>query len=115
LSDAGQLGGSNRYRSVRFIKSDTQGWDARVLTGAEGVLAHRHIAWQIEFSPAMLQRSGRSMDEVFGLLQHHFTHFIDLRGEAGTRVRPTSELRVALAYVGTGTKHYTNVLLYSDH
>jgi FkbM family methyltransferase len=98
---------------VAFIKSDTQGWDARVLGGAAGVLARKHIAWQIEFSPAMLQRSGRSMDEVFHLLERHFTHFIDLRNEGGTRVRRTAELRNALAYVGKASRPYTNVLLYT--
>ena len=99
---------------VGFIKSDTQGWDARVLAGAERVLAHRHIAWQIEFSPAMLERSGTSIAEVFALLERHFTNFIDLRAEAGPRVRSTAELRDALAYVGRGTMGYTNVLLYSS-
>ena len=98
---------------VAFVKSDTQGWDARVLAGAARVLARRHIAWQVEFSPAMLERSGRSLDAVYGLLERHFTHFIDLRGETGARVRPTSVLRDALAYVGTGSRRYTNVLLYS--
>lgn len=97
---------------VAFVKSDTQGWDARVLAGAAGVLARRHIAWQIEFSPAMLQRSGRSMDEVYGLLERHFSHFIDLRSEGGSRVRRVSELRDALAYVGKASRPYTNVLLY---
>jgi FkbM family methyltransferase len=99
---------------VAFVKSDTQGWDARVLGGAAGVLAHKHIAWQIEFSPAMLERSGRSMDEVYELLERHFTHFIDLRSEGGARVRRTSELREALAYVGKRDRRYTNVLLYSS-
>jgi FkbM family methyltransferase len=99
---------------VGFIKSDTQGWDARVLAGAERLLARRHIAWQIEFSPAMLQRSGMSIQDVFALLERHFTHFIDLRAEAGPRVRRTSALREALAYVGRETRHYTNVLLYSS-
>jgi len=99
---------------VAFIKSDTQGWDARVLAGAAGVLARRHIAWQIEFSPAMLERSGRSMDEVYDQLERHFTHFIDLRSEGGARVRRTSSLRDALAYVGKTERRYTNVLLYSS-
>ena len=99
---------------VAFIKSDTQGWDARVLAGAERVLAQRHIAWQIEFSPAMLERSGRSMDEVYEQLERHFTHFIDLRSEGGARVRRTSSLRDALAYVGKTGRRYTNVLLYSS-
>jgi len=97
---------------VAFIKSDTQGWDARVLAGAAGVLARRHIAWQIEFSPAMLERSGRSMEEVYEQLERHFTHFIDLRGDAGPRVRRTSSIRDALAYVGKTERRYTNVLLY---
>ena len=77
------------------------------------MLERRHIAWQIEFSPAMLERSGRSLDEVYQLLERHFTHFIDLRSEGGTRVRRTSSLREALAYVGKGSRRYTNVLLYS--
>ena len=38
---------------------------------------------------------------------------IDLRSEGGTRVRRTSSLREALAYVGKGSRRYTNVLLYS--
>jgi len=99
---------------VAFIKSDTQGWDARVLAGAAAVLARRHIAWQIEFSPAMLERSGRSMAEVYDLLERHFTHFIDLRSAGGARVRRTSSLREALAYVGKTERRYTNVLLYSS-
>jgi len=99
---------------VTFIKSDTQGWDARVLAGAARVLARKHIAWQIEFSPAMLQRAGWTVDEVFGLLRQHFTHFIDLRGDEGVRARRVSELHEALAYVVRGDRRYTNVLLYSS-
>ena len=98
---------------VAFVKSDTQGWDARVLAGASRVLSQKHIAWQIEFSPAMLERSGRSVNEVHDLLERHFTNFIDLRGESGAHVRPTSELREALAYVGKDERKYTNVLLYT--
>ena len=98
---------------VGFIKSDTQGWDARVLAGAERVLARRHIAWQIEFSPAMLERSGKSTGEVFALLERHFTHFIDLRREVGARIRGTQELGTSLDHVGSGRLRYTNLLLYN--
>jgi len=98
---------------IGFIKSDTQGWDARVLAGAERVLAHRHIAWQIEFSPAMLERSGKSADELFRLLEGHFTHFIDLRREGGARVRGTQELRASLDGIGSSGRRYTNLLLYN--
>jgi FkbM family methyltransferase len=98
---------------VGFIKSDTQGWDARVLAGAERVLARRHIAWQIEFSPAMLERSGKSIAEVFALLERHFTHVIDLRRKEGARVRGTQELRASLDDIGLAGRRYTNLLLYN--
>jgi len=98
---------------VSFIKSDTQGWDARVLAGAARILRYKHIAWQIEFSPAMLERAGWTLEQVYALLGQHFTHFIDLRGQDGVRARRISELHEALAYVGHGGRRYTNVLLYS--
>ena len=34
--------------SVTFVKVDTQEWEAHVLRGAARLLAHNHIAWQIE-------------------------------------------------------------------
>jgi len=98
---------------VGFIKSDTQGWDARVLAGAARVLAARHIAWQIEFSPPMLERSGKSAEDLFRLLERHFTHFIDLRREEGARIRGTNELRTSLDHVGSAGRRYTNLLLYN--
>ena len=98
---------------VTFIKSDTQGWDLKVLAGADGVLAHRHIAWQIEFSPAMLARAGTSTSDAFARIASHFSRFIDLRGDTGVRARPTSGLAEALAGVGTGDRRYTNLLLYN--
>jgi FkbM family methyltransferase len=97
---------------VAFIKCDTQGWDARVLAGAEQVLACRHIAWQIKFSPAMLERAGTSTDAVFHLIERRFSHFIDLRSTGGDRVRRTHQLRPALADIGAG-RSYTNLLLYN--
>jgi hypothetical protein len=98
---------------VGFIKSDTQGWDARVLAGAARVLAARHIAWQIEFSPPMLERSGTSAEDLFRLLERHFTHFIDLRREEGARIRGTHELHTSLGHVGSARRRYTNLLLYN--
>lgn len=100
---------------VAFIKCDTQGWDARVLAGATGVLTAPHIAWQIEFSPPMLQRSGASIDDVFARVERHFTHFIDLRSTGGDRVRRTRDLRAALAGIGSSGSRYTNLLLYNAH
>jgi FkbM family methyltransferase len=98
---------------IGFIKCDTQGWDARVLAGAKAVLACRHIAWQIEFSPSMLARAGTSANDMFATIRANFTHFIDLRGEDGRRLRPTGDLAAALASVGAGTRGYTNLLLFN--
>ena len=98
---------------VGFIKSDTQGWDLRVLAGAPGVLQRTHIAWQIEFSPPMLHRAGGSPADAYRLMATHFTHFIDLRGDAGARVRPIAQMAEALAYVEAGRRRYTNLLLYN--
>jgi hypothetical protein len=47
-------------------------------------------------------------------MEAHFTHFIDLRGESGARVRRVSQLRDALAYVEAGRRRYTNLLLYTS-
>ena len=99
--------------TVGFIKCDTQGWEARVLAGARGVLACRHIAWQIEFNPSMLKRAGTGAGEFFDLIRTHFTHFIDLRGDDGQRLRGTGEMAAALAYVGAGTRSYTNLMLFN--
>jgi hypothetical protein len=78
------------------------------------VLAHRHIAWQIEFSPAMLERSGTSPDDVIAMLERYFTCFIDLRNEKSARVRRTRELPLALRDIESGRRRYTNLLLYSS-
>lgn len=99
---------------VSFVKVDTQGWEPLVLIGAPGVLTQKHIAWQVEFSPSMLRRSGSSAEKMCELIRASFTHFIDVRGESGPRSRPTSELVAALARVGQGTRSYTNLLLYNE-
>jgi hypothetical protein len=62
----------------------------------------------------MLQRAGGSVAEAYQSMEAHFTHFIDLRGDSGARVRPTAQLRDALAYVEAGRRRYTNLLLYTS-
>ena len=98
---------------VTFIKSDTQGWDLKVLAGATTVLEQRHIAWQVEYSPAMLGRAGTTTAEACRVLASRFDRFIDLRGESRVRARPSGELAEALATVGDGHRRYTNLLLYN--
>jgi hypothetical protein len=62
----------------------------------------------------MLQRAGGSVAEAYQTMEAHFTHFIDLRGASGPRVRPIAQLRDALAYVEAGRRRYTNLLLYTS-
>ena len=99
--------------AVTFIKVDVEGFEGRVLAGAPGVLAHRHIAWQLEISPVRLLGAGDSPTGVARRLLPHFTHFIDLsRSAPPPRVRAIVELPARLADVErTGEK--TDVVVYN--
>jgi FkbM family methyltransferase len=99
--------------AVSFVKVDTQGSEVNVLRGARGLLARRHVAWQVELDPGLLVRAGADVPELLGLLESHFTHFIDIgSGASGRRVRSTRDLTAALAYVG-GDRAKTDLILYN--
>jgi FkbM family methyltransferase len=98
--------------AVSFVKVDTQGSEVRVLRGAQGLLARRHVAWQIEIDPGLLKRAGARLKELFVLIESHFSHFIDIgAGERGPRARPVRDLRASLAYLGTKQKK-TDLVVY---
>jgi FkbM family methyltransferase len=97
---------------VVFIKMDVQGSEVAVLKGAARMLAHRHIAWQIEVDPHLLQAGGSSVADLFAILQRHFTHFIDLSRDAvGPRVREVGELPDALACISGVREARTDILV----
>jgi FkbM family methyltransferase len=97
---------------VNFVKVDVQGSEVGVLTGAARLLAHRHIAWQMEVDPHLLRATGSSVTDLFALVQRHFTHFVDLHREGvGERVRPTTELLEALAYMSGDREARTDILM----
>jgi FkbM family methyltransferase len=98
--------------AVTFVKVDTQGWESQVLAGAPALLALPHVAWQIEFSPSLLKRSGASADVLLAQIERYFTHFIDLGGSATPRARQVGALRESVAYVERRERRYTNLLLY---
>ena len=100
-------------RSIAFIKIDVQGSELHVLRGAERLLAHRHIAWQLEIDPTLLRRRRSPVEELLSVLASSFTHFIDLRRDApGRRVRPIGELATALRYV-TKAEDRTDILTFN--
>jgi hypothetical protein len=84
-----------------------------VLRGASNLLAHRHVAWQLEISPSLLAGAGASAAAVFGICETCFTHFIDLgkRAVEGPRARPTDDLRQALAYLEGDEQ--TDIILFN--
>ena len=100
--------------TVRFVKLDVQGGEVDVLAGAARVLGCRHIAWQIEVDLERLSKRGLGLEDLFGSLRRHFTHFVDLnRLATGSRLRPVADLAEALAYVQDPGAGGTDVLFLS--
>jgi FkbM family methyltransferase len=99
--------------SIGFVKVDTQGWEPNVLRGAPRLLAHKHIAWQIEVSPALLKQAGFSTRALLEQLTASFTHFIDLGARTTPRSRPMAVIGEALASLERRERRYTNLLMYS--
>jgi len=96
---------------VSFIKVDAQGAETRVLTGAQRLAAQAHIAWIMEVSPKHLLHAGTTMAQLLALIERHFSHAVDLRGDGVAR--PTKELASRLGYIGPGrAASYTNLALY---
>ena len=101
-------------RQLAFVKVDVQGSEVHVLRGASRTLAQRHVAWQVEVDLEALVRRGFVADDLFGLFERHFSHFVDLsRRGSGERVRRVGDLRSALEYLGGGSEGRTDVLLFS--
>lgn len=100
-------------QAVTFIKADVQGSEVAVLRGAAAMLAQRQIVWLMEVDPALLAEFGTSAAELLGLLQQHFTHFIDIGARTpGERVQRTSVLGEALGRLGTDEAK-TDLLLFT--
>jgi hypothetical protein len=100
---------------VNVIKVDVQGSEVDVLRGADRVLSHRHIAWQMEIDLETLAARGlHAGTDLYPLIQQSFTHFVDLnRHQLSARIRPIARLAEALAYVRGGSDGRTDVVLFS--
>jgi FkbM family methyltransferase len=103
------------HEDISFVKVDVQGSEMHVLRGARKLLSHRHVAWQIEIDTVLLKRRGASAEDLFGEVQLHFTHFVDLNRKAtGARVHPTSELANVLSYASSPGNR-TDILAFNLH
>jgi FkbM family methyltransferase len=99
-------------RLITFVKVDTQGAEPHVLSGGAQLLAQRHIAWQLEISPDLLESAGSSVRDLVSRLQSAFTHYIDLNRDAtGERAQPISALGDGLAYLSPHAQ--TDVIVYN--
>jgi FkbM family methyltransferase len=97
---------------VRYVKCDTQGWEAHVLAGAPALLARREIIWEMEICPPLLAAAGSSVDEMCATLARHFDWFVDLRADDETLDRRRStDLAAAVRNAIAGPRNYTNVIL----
>ena len=100
--------------SVSFVKVDVQGWESRVLAGAQELLGHRHVVWSLEVSPKHLEQAGTPMPVLLEQLAKHFTHALDTRRKGDpVPVTVPGALAEAVSYMGHGqAESYTNLLLY---
>ena len=97
---------------VRYVKCDTQGWEAHVLAGAPDLLARRDIIWEMEICPPLLDSAGSSLDDLCATLATHFNWFVDLRADDETLDRrPSATLAAAVRTAIAGPRNYTNVIL----
>jgi FkbM family methyltransferase len=97
---------------VRYVKCDTQGWEAHVLAGGPQLLARREIIWEMEICPPLLDAAGSSLDDLCATLETHFDWFVDLRADDETLDRqPSANLASAVRKAIAGPRNYTNVIL----
>lgn len=98
---------------VGFVKIDTEGHEPRVLAGA-GRLLEQGVPAMVEYAPYRLTDPAFGIDRLDGLLQEHYTGFVDLRRalDGAPRQRPISELPALRAeYAGAGRPRVTDVLV----
>lgn len=97
---------------VRYVKCDTQGWEAHVLAGAPQLLARPSIVWEMEICPPLLEAAGSSLDDLCGTLSRHFGWFVDLRADSRRLTRrPIDQLAATVRTAVAGPRNYTNVIL----
>ncbi len=96
---------------ISLVKVDVQGAELRVLRGAPHLLARRHIPWQVEIDPRLLEIGGSSVGDLIDLLRSNFTDFVHLdRHTTGQRVRPMADLADLFARPDPSGENHTDIL-----
>jgi FkbM family methyltransferase len=85
-------------RRVDFIKIDVQGWELRVLQGAEQIMASgAPLSLLVELWPQGLRRNGSSAGEVLELLESFSFRLLDPTNGRPFRAPPTRGYQDVLA------------------
>jgi FkbM family methyltransferase len=98
---------------VGFVKIDTEGHEPRVLAGAARLL-EQGVPAMVEYAPYRLTDPAFGIDRLEGVLQEHYTSFVDLRLalDGAPRQRPMAELPALRAeYTGAGRPRVTDLLV----
>jgi FkbM family methyltransferase len=61
----------NKVEQLDFIKADVEGFEVRLLRGAENTISRFHPAMLIEVNPGALRRCGTSAEELVSWLTGH--------------------------------------------
>ncbi len=68
ISTIDEVVAARRIERVDFIKADIEGWEMRMLAGAEATISRHHPALMIEVVDTHLARAGDSAEALFKLL-----------------------------------------------
>jgi FkbM family methyltransferase len=97
---------------VTYVKCDTQGWEARILRGASRWLSYKHMTWELEICPRLLEKAGSSLPDLCGLLKDHFQWFVELRDARWNLTKmSTGDLIPVVQRALDKPRNYTNVIL----
>lgn len=86
-------------QKVDFIKIDVQGWELRVLQGAQQIIASKEpLSLLVELWPKGLRRNGSSADEVLEYLRNYSFRLIDPKDGLSFKAAPTHGYKDVLAF-----------------
>ena len=88
---------SNNLRDVAFMKVDTQGAEAMVLSGAERILGNRALRMVVEYYPKGLGQAGSSGPELLRMIAAAGFESFEVNRQ-GKEPRPATEASLAARY-----------------